>query len=203
MHIFGLTGGIASGKSTVASTLRELGATVIDADAVYHDLIAPQDGQASPLVREIAKEFDGVVAADGNLDRKRLGGLVFGNKEALARLGKITHPAVAMEFARRVQAYAEQGVDALVYDVPLLYERGLDAGMHAVMVVWVPREIQLKRLMARDGIDREAAEKRLASQMSLDEKRDRTEHAIDNSGSREQTAQRVRQLWQQLRSGSD
>lgn len=198
IQLVGLTGGIASGKSTVSKMLRELGAEVIDADQVYHDLIAPQDGTPSPLAQQIGDRFKGALLPTGEVDRASLGKRVFGNPEALSQLGEITHPAVAMEVAKRVAALAEQGVPQVIYDVPLLYERNLQQGLHRVVVVWVPRELQLARLMARDGIDEAAAERKLASQMPLDRKRDMADHVIDNSGSHEQTRAQVEALWREL-----
>lgn len=204
MHIFGLTGGIASGKSFVRATLENLGAHVLDADAIYHSLIAPlPNGEASPLALAIAAAFPNVMKPDGTLDRAKLGEQVFSDAQALARLGQITHPAVAQETGRRMQALAEKGVARVVYDVPLLYERGLETGMHGVMVVWVPRQLQLERLMQRDGLLREQAEKRVQSQMSLDEKRTRATWVVDNSGSREATQSQVREVWESWEQAKD
>jgi dephospho-CoA kinase len=195
VRIFGLTGGIASGKSTVAAMLRELGAELIDADAVYHDLIEPKDGAPSELAARIGERFPGVLGANGVLDRRALGARVFADKGELQALGAITHPAVAAESARRVGELAARGVTRVVYDVPLLYERGLDKGMEGVIVVWVPRATQLARLIPRDGISPDAAEQRLASQLPLDEKRARATWVVDNSGAREDTRRQVQQIW--------
>lgn len=199
MKLIGLTGGIASGKSTVSGMLREQGATVLDADAVYHALITPERGEPSPLARAIEARFAGVLRPDGGLDRAALGQRVFGDRAALEALGSITHPAVATAVAVQVSAYRESGLDEVVYDVPLLYERGLDAGMHAVIVVWVSRETQLQRLRQRDAIDPDVAERKLASQMSLDDKRARADHVIDNDGTRSNTREQVVEVWELLR----
>lgn len=198
MQLIGLTGGIASGKSTVSTMLRDLGAQVIDADAVYHALIEPKDGHPSPLALQIAQRFQGVLDPEGKIDRPALGARVFGDPEALKALGHITHPAVALAVSERVAALGAQGVKRVVYDVPLLYERGLHEGMHAVIVVWVPREVQLQRLMNRDRIDRASAARKIASQMSLDEKRDRADYVIDNSQSREETRAQVAVVWRRI-----
>lgn len=199
MRLFGLTGGIASGKSTVSDMLGDLGVQVIDADAVYHDLIAPIATGPSPLAQAVQARFGGVLTTAGELDRTELGGRVFGKPEELAALGEITHPAVAREAARRVTTLMEHGATEIVYDVPLLYERNLESAMEAVIVVWVSREVQRQRLMQRDGIDTAEADRRLASQMPLDEKRDRADRVIDNSGSLEETQRQVETTWAELR----
>ncbi|MEK7704253.1 MAG: dephospho-CoA kinase, partial [Myxococcota bacterium] len=129
VRLVGLTGGMASGKSTVHHMLVELGATVLDADAIYHALIAPISGEASELARRIAREFPDVLRDDGSLDRGRLGARVFADAAARERLGLITHPAVAAEAAARLARLAADGARCVVYDVPLLYERGLECGM--------------------------------------------------------------------------
>ncbi len=198
MELIGLTGGIASGKSTVSNTLRQLGAELLDADAVYHELIAARDGHPSPLAATIGERFPGVLTANGSIDRCALGARVFGDPAELAALSAIAHPAVAQSGAQRVAELAARGVPVAVYDVPLLYERNLAAGMAGVILVWVPRAIQLERLMARDGIDGAAAERKLATQMSLDGKRDRATWVIDNSGTPESTRRQAEELWQRI-----
>jgi dephospho-CoA kinase len=198
MKIIGLTGGIASGKTTTQRMLAELGALVLDADAIYHDLIRPAGGAPSPLASRVAARFPGVLGPDGVLDRRALGARVFTDAGELAALDAITHPAVAAETQRRIVALAERGALRVVYDVPLLFEAGLDHGTAGVIVVWVPREVQVARLMARDGLDRAAAEQRLAAQMSLDEKRRRARWVIDSSGSFEATRAQVARLWSEV-----
>ena len=198
MQIIGLTGGIASGKSTVSQMLKALGARVLDADAIYHQLIQPEGREPSPLARQIGERFEGVLKADGTIDRKALGSQVFGNQELLVALGQITHPAVAKEFGRQMDALRAQGLPRLVYDVPLLFERGLNSGMDEVIVVWVPPEIQRQRLMQRDGITAEEADRRLASQLPLNDKRDRATRVIDNSGSLDDTRRQVEATWAEL-----
>lgn len=198
VRLFGLTGGIASGKSTASDMLRDLGAQVIDADAVYHDLIAPTVTGPSPLARAVQARFGDVLRADGALDRTELGRRVFGKPEELTALGEITHPAVAREVAHLVATLAERGATEVVYDVPLLYERNLDGAMEAVIVVWVSSDIQRARLMQREGIDAAETDRRIASQMPLDQKRDHADHVIDNSGSLEETRRQVEVTWAEL-----
>ena len=200
--IIGLTGGIGSGKSTVAALLAELGAVVIDADAIVHELQAA--GQ--PLLREIAEAFgEQLIGADGELDRKALGAIVFDDEEARARLGRIVHPAVGAEMARRLERARAEGAPLIVLDIPLLFEGraagrpgASQLGYDATVLVWVPRETQIERTMARDACSRDEAERRIAAQLPIDEKRALADHVIDNSGSRESTAAAVRALFQEL-----
>ena len=191
----GLTGGIGSGKSTVSRMFRELGATVIDADAIVHELQAP--GQ--PMVAELAEAFGpGILTAGGALDRKALGAIVFGDDAARLRLEAIVHPPVGAEFARRLASAIAADAPLVVLDIPLLFEgrrsgRGSGALMNfdATVCVWVSRDVQLERTQARDGSDLGEAERRVAAQMPIDEKRDLADYVIDNSGSLEETRAQV------------
>ncbi len=196
-RIVGLTGGIATGKSTVARMLAELGAVVIDADAIVHELQAP----GSPVLAEIVGAFGpDVLDASGALDRAVLGDRVFRDPQARQRLNAILHPRVGAEMARRVQAAQRAGVSLIVLDIPLLFEtraRG-GAGVEAVILVYAPRALQIERQMARDGCDRAEAERRIAAQMPIEEKRALADHVIDNSTSRERTEAQVRALFEQL-----
>ena len=198
MRIIGLTGGIASGKSTVHEMLTDLGAHVLDADAIYHGLIAPSGGKPSQLTAAIGRRFPGVVKADGTLDRAALGKIVFNDEGQRRQLNALTHPAVAAAFNEQVDALKAEGVTTVFYDVPLLYENGLEKGMDGVIVVWVPRDVQLKRLMERAGIDEADAKARLASQMSLDAKRKQADWVIDNSGRLSRTRRLLKEVWREL-----
>lgn len=194
-RLIGLTGGIASGKSTVGRMLRELGAEVIDADQVARDVVAP--GQ--PALREIAAAFgDEVIADDGTLDRKRLAARVFADPEARATLNRITHPRVAAETARRLGEASARGLRLVVYEVPLLVENGLQAGMDAVLVVDVPEAEQLRRAVERDGMSEEEARRRMAAQVGRAERLAAATHVIDNSGSLDDTRRRVGAVWAEL-----
>jgi dephospho-CoA kinase len=205
-RIVGLSGGIGSGKSTVARLLAALGATVIDADAIVHELQAP----GSPLLAEIAAAFGpGVIAADGSLDRARLAAIVFRDPEARARLGAIVHPPVGAEIARRVALARSRGAAVVVLDIPLLFEgrarrTGTAARLDydATVLVWVPEETQLERQMARDGCSREEALRRIRAQMPLEEKKALADFVIDNSGTPEETERQVRALWETLKRGA-
>ena len=198
MRIYGLTGGIASGKSTVSGILRELGAHVIDADVLAREVVEP----GTPGLQEVVERFGDVLAPDGTLDRKRLGSRVFASETERRALEAILHPRIQAAFLEKTWALGEEGVQAVIYDAALLFERGLDAAMTATIVVWVPAETQLARLMARDAISRQEAEARIASQAPLDGKREKASHVIDNSGSREETRAQVEALWARLGAAS-
>ncbi len=203
-NVVGLSGGIGSGKTTVADMLEKLGAVIIDADAIVHELQAA--GQ--PLVDEIAACFGPeVLDAKGSLDRKALGDIVFGDPDARQRLGQLVHPRVGTEMLRQLAEAREANVPVIVLDIPLLFE-GRKAGtgsaalmdFDATILVWVPRRLQIERQLTRDGYGRDEAERRIASQMPLDEKRALADHVIDNSGSLEATERQVRELYAELTS---
>ena len=202
MKLVGLTGGIGSGKSTVADLLRELGAVVIDADAIVREL----QRRGTPLLARMADAFGpGILREDGELDRQALGDLVFRDAEARARLDRLVHPEVGAEMVRRVEAARGAGAALVVMDVPLLLESraagrpgAAQAPYACVIVVWVPEAVQIERTMKRDGCTREEAQRRMSAQMPLDEKRALADHVIDNSGSREETETRVRALYETL-----
>lgn len=179
MRVIGLTGSIACGKSSVSQTLRELGATVIDGDAIAHDLTAPQ-GPALPLLRE--RFGEGTFHPDGTLNRRALGLIIFGDDRARAELDKLMQPLIREEIRRQMTIAELSGAPVCVLDMPLLYETGLDRWCHRVWCVWLPRETQLQRLMARDGSTREEALSRIRSQLSADEKAARAQVVIDTSG---------------------
>lgn len=195
MDLIGLTGGIGSGKSTVARMLRQAGVDVIDADQLARDAVAP----GSEGLREVVARFgEGILDPSGALDRKKLGDVVFHDEDARRALNAIVHPRVAMLAAERVQALAEQGRERVVYEVPLLFENGLDGAMRATIVVYVDEETQLRRLMARDGSSEEGARARMSAQMPLEEKRRRASYVIDNGGGLEETARQLREVWRDL-----
>jgi len=191
-----LTGGIASGKSTVAKLFVEGGIPVVDADRIYHELIAPQGSPAgpSPLARQIAKAFAGVLRPDHCIDRVRLGSQVFQDEAALRRLEAITHPAVQARSEALMAHYEALGHSHVLYDVPLLFERQLQHQFAAVVLVWVPQAVQLARLLARDALTEAAAALRLRNQLPLDDKRAMADYVIDNSGDLASTKTQVQSL---------
>jgi dephospho-CoA kinase len=200
--MIGLSGGIGSGKSTVTQMLAELGAWTVDADAIVHELQAPR----TPMLARIAEEFgEGVIKPDGALDREALGAIVFRDPEARARLGAIVHPPVIAEMMRRAKAGMESGAAIVVLDIPLLFEgkktgTGSAVAMdyEAMVLVWVPVDVQIERTVARDACERGEAERRIAAQMPIDEKRALASHVIDNSGSLESTRAQVKALYEGL-----
>lgn len=194
MKIYGLTGGIASGKSTVSRMLRELGAQVLDADVIAREVVEP----GTPGLQAVAERFPGVLDADGRLDRAKLGARVFGDPQERAALNALLHPLIGQQFLLRTQALAELGVERVIYDAPLLIENRLHEAMNGVVLVWVPREVQKARLMGRDGLDEAAAEARLAAQLPLDEKRQHATWLVDNSGDLGTTRARVEEVWRAM-----
>src|SRR5688572_1421282 len=134
--------------------LRELGAHVLDADVIAREVVEP----GTPGLQAVAERFPGVLGPDGRLDRAKLGARVFGDPQERAALNALLHPLIGQQFMLRTQALAEQGVERVLYDAPLLIENRLHLGMDGVVLVWVPREVQKARLMGRDGLDEAAAE---------------------------------------------
>jgi len=194
VKLYGLTGGIASGKSTVSRMLRELGAHVLDADVIAREVVEP----GTPGLQAVAERFPGVLGPDGRLDRAKLGARIFGDPQERAALNALLHPLIGQQFMLRTQALAEQGVERVLYDAPLLIENRLHLGMDGVVLVWVPREVQKARLMARDGLDEAAADARLAAQLPLDEKRQHATWVVDNSGELGTTRARVEEVWRTM-----
>ena len=189
----GLTGGIASGKSSVSELLVSLGAILIDADQIAREVMFP----GHPVLVAVAKQFgQGVLLEDGTLNRKKLGELVFNHQEQLQVLNDITHPAIRQEMKDRKLKYEEQFPDRLIVsDIPLLYESGLEDGYEQIMLVYVPREVQIERLMKRDGMDKSQAIRRLEAQMDIEEKKQRADIIIDNSGDFEETKKQILAFW--------
>ncbi|GMK43875.1 dephospho-CoA kinase [Paenibacillus glycanilyticus] len=189
----GLTGGIATGKSTVAAMLVERGAMLVDADQVAREVVMPGE----PALEAVASAFgQAVIHTDGTLDRKALGGIVFNNRDLLAQLENILHPAIRNRMQQRIRQYEEQNPRQLVVaDIPLLYETGQEKLYDGVMVVYVPQELQLKRLMERNGIAEEEAQRRIGLQMDIEQKRGRADWVIDNSGSLDETRRQVGDFW--------
>ncbi|MBI3185800.1 MAG: dephospho-CoA kinase [Myxococcales bacterium] len=193
-RLIGLTGGIASGKSTVSAMLRSLGAEVIDADQLARDVVEP----GKPALEEIARRFPGTVDESGRLDRKKLGERVFADERERAALNAIVHPRIHEAVAERIRQLSARGVGLVIYDAPLLIENRIHEWMDGVILVVAEREQQLERVMRRDGLSREQAEARLSSQLPLDEKRRVATWVVDNSRSLDHTRAQVEQIWRQL-----
>ncbi len=192
----GLTGGIASGKSTVARMLAELGAIVIDLDEIAHEVEAP----GMPAWKAIVDHFgEGVLGEGRTIDRRRLGAIVFADREKLALLNRLVHPAVLAEWEARIERIRREQPEAVVLsDIPLLVEAGLRDRVDWVLLVQIPPEEQIRRLMERNGWSREEAAARLASQMPIDQKLASADRVIRNDGPIEQTRRAVLELWEEL-----
>ena len=192
-YVVGLTGGIGSGKSTVLSLLEKRGATVIDADAIVHDLQRPGTEVFAKMVEAFG---DGIVAANGTLDRKKVASIVFSDAEKLKQLNGIVHPEVGREVLERLERAGEGGI--VVIDIPLLTENTrAERGLQKVIVVDVSPATQVARAVAR-GADAADVEARMASQASREERLALADHVVNNEGSLEALSDQVDQLWQTL-----
>lgn len=193
MRRIGLTGGIATGKSAVARLLLSRGIPVIDADRIARDVVDP----GSPAIAAIAARWPGAVDGD-RLDRKALGAIVFADPKERQALEAILHPLIREEAQRRLGELESQGFARAVYEAPLLVEKELDRELDALIVVAAPPEMQLERLMARDGLDEAQARARLEAQLPQEAKLARATFIIENSGSREDLERRVEEVWQEV-----
>ena len=193
MKLIGLTGGAGSGKSTVSAILKELGATVIDADEAAHAVYEP----GSPGFESVVREFGSEYVRDGRIDRARLGELVFHDDAARHRLNAIVHPLVRDWMAARTVEAVEEGAEVVVQDVPLLFENGLERLYSATVLVYVPEPMQVTRLVEGRGLSEERARAMIASQMPIEKKRPLATHLVDNSGSREATRGQVDRIWRE------
>ena len=191
--LVGLTGSIATGKSTVSRMFAHLGARVIDADLLAREVVMPGQAAYARIVEEFGPQ---VVQEDGSLDRKALGALVFGDSAKRKRLEEITHPAIGLRQQRILSVFDEEAFEGVViWDVALLYEGGGAAKMDRVVVVYADPETERRRLMERDGLSDADARARIASQMPIAEKAKLADYVIDNSGTREETERQVRTVY--------
>lgn len=192
VRIIGLTGGIATGKSAVAGFFEERGAAVIDADMLAREVVLP----GSKTLQKIVAFFgDDMLQPDGSLDRKRLGGLIFADSDKRRQLEGIIHPEIKRLSEERIARLAAQGHRVIFYMAPLLIESGAVSRVDEIWVVTVRPDVQRERLMQRDGIGPEDAERIIASQMPLHEKAQLGRVVIDNSGTWEQTRQLLTDIW--------
>ncbi|HEY6291982.1 MAG TPA: dephospho-CoA kinase [Terriglobia bacterium] len=197
MASFGLTGGIASGKSTVAAMLGQLGARIINADEIAHQLLRA----GTHVFDEVVSSFGrGILDSAGEIDRRRLGDIVFADPEKRATLNAIIHPSIMARRLELIAAYSTENSKAVVIsDAALIYEAQIESYFLRVMVAWCPPEQQLARLMAKAELSREAAERRISAQMPAEEKRRRADYVIDCSGSIEDTRRQVEALYPELK----
>ena len=195
-----LSGGIGTGKSTVSRLWAALGAVVIDADAIVHELQAP----GAPLLGAIRAAFGaGVFRPNGALHREALAERVFRDARERARLNALVHPRVREEMSRRLEASLREGAPLVVLDIPLFFESRRAEGapafpLDASVLVYAPRELQIARTARRDGVAAEAVERRLAAQLPIEEKRARADFVIDNSGALEATQRQLLSLHRAL-----
>lgn len=194
MQVIGLTGGIASGKSTVARILERLGAVIIDADLLSREAVLPGTPAHQAIVGAFGPE---ILLPDATLDRKALGRIVFADQDARRRLEAITHPAIARLAEDRLAEARCSSAPAVFYVAPLLIEAGATGRVDDIWVVYADRKTQLTRLTERDGIRQEEAEQRLAAQMPMEEKAAYGSAVIDNRGTPEDTERQVVALWKE------
>ncbi|HOV42752.1 MAG TPA: dephospho-CoA kinase [Syntrophothermus lipocalidus] len=201
MRVIGLTGGIASGKSTVSYILKSLGAVIIDADKVARKVVEP--GQ--PAWQDIVKEFgQQVLNEDMTINREVLGKLVFSDQSLLAKLNRITHPRVIEYFREELARMARENPEAVVVlDVPLLFESGMYRLADEIWVVWANEKVQLERLMEREGFTPEEAWQRIRAQMPLEEKARRADRVINNSGTLDETVEQTTRFFYETISAHD
>jgi dephospho-CoA kinase len=195
--ILGVTGGIASGKSTVARMLQELGAPALDFDLIARQIVEP----GKPAFKEIVAFFgEKVLQKEGWLDRKKLAGVVFQDESKRKTLENITHPRIVDAFLDQVREITKRDSHAIIQAViPLLFEVDLRHLVHKVLLVYIPREMQIERLMKRDGIRREAAENILKAQWPIDAKLGHADFVIHNEGTLENTRKQVGAVWEELK----
>lgn len=182
--VIGITGSIATGKSTVSKMIKELGYTVVDADIVARVVVEPGEEAYQKIVEHFGEE---ILLANGEIDRKKLGDLVFQNKEKRLLLNSIVHPAVRNKMNEEKELAFRRGEKVVFLDIPLLYESNLTYMVDKVLVVYVDQPTQLERLMNRNHLTKEEALARITSQLSIEQKRERADAVIDNRGTIEQT----------------
>jgi dephospho-CoA kinase len=195
--VAGITGGIATGKSTVSQALASYGAVVVDADKIAREVVK----KGTPVWQAIRDQFGGeVLGPDGELDRDVMGSLIFSDPVKKEQLNAIVHPAVYQEMDLRIEAAQALGNETVVIcDVPLLIETGMYKGFREVILVYVPEPVQVERLMDRDRISREQALRKVRSQMPIEEKKKFATLIIDNSGTCEETLEQVFAVYRSLK----
>lgn len=190
----GLTGGIGSGKSTAASRLQELGATIIDADQVAREIVEP--GQ--PALVELAEAFGGILNDDGSLNRGELARQAFASSEATEKLNSITHPRIRERTQELFADAEESGADVVVYDMPLLIENGEYKQMDHVLVVDAPDDVRVERLVNQRGLDEGDARRRIAAQIDRETRLQAADTVLDNGGGREELIAQVDRFWETI-----
>lgn len=192
--IIGLTGDIAAGKSTVANILEDLGAYIISADEIAHNILEKNKNAQNEVINEFG---DFLIKEDGKINRKKLGEIVFSDKDLLEKLENITHPYIIKKIKNEVKE-KESKKDILVLDVPLLFETGLEDMVDMTLVVVCKYESQLKRIEKRDGLSRKEAKKRISSQMKTSKKVELADYVIYNDGSKQELKNKVLAKWHKM-----
>ncbi len=195
MKVYGLTGGIASGKSTVSYMFEELGATVLDADQLARQIVEPGTREYNRIIDAFGRK---VLLEDGRLDRRKLRRIVFANEKKRAILNEIVHPEVMRQSSKRMSLAAESGVRVLIYEAALLVETGMYKNFDGLIVVTCDVKQQRERLMARDHVNTKDIDNALASQSSHEEKLLLADHVIDTKGTHDETRSQVQSIWRTI-----
>jgi dephospho-CoA kinase len=194
--ILGLTGGIATGKSTVTAMLRERGIPVIDADQIAREVVEPGKPAYEAIVRHFGRD---ILLADGQINRKKLGEIVFSDEAERQKLNAIVHPEVRRVMREEAEAAERNGAAIVFMDIPLLFESKLQHMVDKIVVVYAPASVQLARMIERDELDEEQAHKRLRAQWPIEQKKRLADFLIDNTGTREETERQVERLLAELK----
>jgi len=201
--IVGLTGGIVGGKSTVASMFKDLGAKIIDADKLGHSVILPN----KPAWKKIVKIFGkNIIQNDMTIDREKLGKIVFANQSLLKKLNKITHPEITKMIKKEIDSAKNKTHNqekVLIIDAALIYEAKIDRFMDKIIVVYIDKDEQIKRLIKRNNLSKDEALQRVRSQMPMEEKAKISDYLIDNSNSLDKTKKQVEKIWREFMSLAD
>ncbi len=197
MKLIGLTGGIASGKSTVAKILTELGAAIINADSLAREVVQPEQEAWCEIVAAFGTD---ILLANRTLDRQKLRAMIFNNVDARKTLESIIHPRVRALAEQRIREHTTAGYEVIVYEVPLLFEGNLQESLRPVILVACDMKTQRDRLEQRDGLDQTAAQKHIDAQMSLEEKRRLADYVIENNGSLEDLQRQTKAVLEKIKS---
>jgi len=196
MKVIGLSGGIATGKSTVASMLNRLGATIIDADQLAREIVQPDQEAWQDIVAAFGT---GILREDKTIDREKLRKIVFNDKNARMRLESITHPRIRALAQQKIQQLVSEGTELIIYEAPLLFENQVHLWLRPVIFVGCDLAIQKERLHKRDGLDEREIQQHLEAQMPLEDKRKLADFIIENNSDLEYLQQQVRDLWKRLK----
>lgn len=191
MMIIGLTGGISSGKSTVAEMIKQLGIPIVDADVIAREVVEPNEEAYAQIVQHFGTS---ILNADQTIDRKKLGAIVFNDENERKKLNSIVHPAIRQRMKQQKEQYLQEGFVHVVLDIPLLFESKLTYLVEKTLLVYVNEDVQLQRLMARDESTKEEALSRIKSQMPLNEKIKLADAVINNNGTVEETKEQLFQV---------